>query len=335
MCCNSTAFQMKVVATATGSSWLLYAFSPWVSDPTTFHLCMMSLQSSGTVVHILISQGSQYLMKEPWPSMSYQLQFKWNTQTPYQLSPRSCTDACSADPINTFKAVLIMCKNFPLVHSPQHQASTNIPAFTGTLCLLTMVTSEASGENPTSPNPVIPANSGDLYLHQHHLNIQIWLKEASGWVIGCGKMTDCNPFMGNAVTGLYMMPPVYKIHARNDKQLAPSGAPPSATVKSRARDSTREQQEEQILAETLFHPGPMDALVSTPYNDAPHVHKPPGVQRDPTLQSDCSNKLTDPHPQLTFTSRQQSSNMQFLTHQDQIVMLASKADIIQPMVIKS
>ncbi|KAI6037539.1 hypothetical protein EDC04DRAFT_2604765 [Pisolithus marmoratus] len=97
---------------------------------------------------------------------------------------------------------------------------------------------------------------------------------------------------GHAVTGLYMMSPIYKTHARNDKQLALSGAPPSATA-SQGRDSTREQQEEQILAETLFHPGPMDALVSTPYNDAPHVHKPPGVQRDPTLQSDCSNKLTD------------------------------------------
>ncbi|KAI6037538.1 hypothetical protein EDC04DRAFT_2897493 [Pisolithus marmoratus] len=143
---------------------------------------------------------------------------------------------------------------------------------------------------------------------------------------------------------------------------------PHLLQQSQGRDSTREQQEEQILAETLFHPGPMDALVSTPYNDAPHVHKPPGVQRDPTLQSDCSNKLTDreaelgtpnlqdvksnakskdfqypsltfpkdpssvtdPHPQLTFTSQQQSSNMQFLTHQDQIVMLASEADIIQP-----
>ncbi|KAI6040036.1 hypothetical protein EDC04DRAFT_2602780 [Pisolithus marmoratus] len=110
---------------------------------------------------------------------------------------------------------------------------------------------------------------------------------------GCGKMTDRDPFTEHAVTGLYVTPPIYKTHARNDKQLALSGAPPSATAKSRARDSTREQQEEQILAETLFHPGPTDALVSAPYNDAPRVHKPPGAQRDPTLQSDCSNKLTD------------------------------------------
>ncbi|KAI6037537.1 hypothetical protein EDC04DRAFT_2604763 [Pisolithus marmoratus] len=226
--------------------------------------------------------------------------------------------AHSADPINTLKAVLIMCKNFPLVCSPQHQASTIIPAFTGTPCSLTMVTLEASGEasgevggtvsvgcsdsplsllsssgeadrtppvshsdspvpNPSgeadrtahpphldppmsnplkvssipihdnecnqehdihacpahfnpeqpclttvpvmlpsesasitrtytkihgvdhhftlllstgnqpllAPNPAIPANSGDLYLHQHYLNTQIWVKEASGWVIGC------------------------------------------------------------------------------------------------------------------------------------------------------
>ncbi|KAI6041039.1 hypothetical protein EDC04DRAFT_2601952 [Pisolithus marmoratus] len=91
---------------------------------------------------------------------------------------------------------------------------------------------------------------------------------------------------GHVVTGLYMTPPVYKTHARNDKQLA-------LLAGSRARESTREQQEEQILAETLFHPGPTDALVSVPYNDAPCMHKPPGTQRDPTLLSDCSDKLTD------------------------------------------
>ncbi|KAI6040038.1 hypothetical protein EDC04DRAFT_2602782 [Pisolithus marmoratus] len=279
-------------------------------------------------------------MKEPRPSMSYRLRFKWNTRTPYRPSPRSCTDvvpvqricfpiestsmrkARSADPVNTFEAVPIMRKNFPLVCSPQHRASTAIPAFTGTPCSLTTVTSEASGEvggtvsvgrsdsplsplsssgeadrtppasrsdspvpNPSgeadrtarpplsdppmsnplkvssipihdnernqehdihacpahlnperpclttvpvtlpsesasitrtytkirgvdhhftlllstgnqpllAPNPAIPANSGDLYLHQHHLNTQIWVKEASGWVIG--RHAHPHPFL--------------------------------------------------------------------------------------------------------------------------------------------
>ncbi|KAI5991847.1 hypothetical protein EDD15DRAFT_2197296 [Pisolithus albus] len=246
----------------------------------------------------------------------------------------------------------------------------------------------STGNRPlTAPDPVMLANSGDLYLHQHHLNTQIWVKEASGWVVGCGKMTDCDPSTGNEVTGLYVTAPVYKTHARNDKQLTLSGASPSM-AKSRVRESTREQQEEKILAETLFHPGHTDTLVSAPYNDAHRVHKTPGAQRDPTVLSDGSNKLTDcaaesllpdsqgvipnqnslkiswshaildrlekrlsllkknfrypslmfpkdpnsvtdPLPQLLFTSQQQSSNMEFLTHQDQIAMLASEADIIQ------
>ncbi|KAI6095732.1 hypothetical protein EDD17DRAFT_1516403 [Pisolithus thermaeus] len=248
----------------------------------------------------------------------------------------------------------------------------------------------STGSRPLmAPDPVMLANSGDLYLHQHHLNTQIWVKEASGWVIGrcCGKMTDHDPSTGNEVTGLYVTAPVYKTHARNDKQLTLLGASPSM-AKSRVRESTREQQEEKILAETLFHPGHTDTLVSAPYNDAPHVHKAPGAQKDPTVHSDGSDKptdctaesllpnlqgvipnqnslkisrshtvldrlekrlsllkknfrypsltfpkdpnsVTDPLPQLLFTSRQQSSNMEFLTHQDQIAALASEADTVQ------
>ncbi|KIK13550.1 hypothetical protein PISMIDRAFT_25533 [Pisolithus microcarpus 441] len=278
-------------------------------------------------------------MKEPRPSMSYRLQFKWNARTPYRPSPRSCTDvvpiqricfpiestsmrkARSADPVSIFEAVPIMRKNFPLVRSSLHRGalqSTIIPAFAGTLCSSTTVTLEASDEvgrtvpegrlgsplsplsssgeadrtppasrsdspvlNPSgvadrnahpglsdppmakssnvsstpvhdnernqghdihacaahldrehtvpvtlpsesvsiartstkirgvdhhftlllstgnqplpAPDPAIPANSGDLYLHQHHLNTQIWVKEASGWVIG--RHAHPHPFL--------------------------------------------------------------------------------------------------------------------------------------------
>ncbi|KAI6131847.1 hypothetical protein EDD17DRAFT_1757269 [Pisolithus thermaeus] len=263
---------------------------------------------------------------------------------PYRPSLRSCTDkvvpiqricfpiestsmqkARSVDPVNTFEAVPIMHKNFPLFCSPQNQEalqSTVIPAFTGTPCSSTTVTSEASGEvdgtapvgrsdsplsplsssgeadrtppasrshslvpNPSglvdntvrsglsdsptlnslnvssipvrdnerneepdihgcaahldperipltavpvtlpsgsfsitrtsnkicgvdhhftllssigyqplsAPDPAMPANSGDVYLHQHHLNMQVWVKEASGWVIG--RHAHPHPFL--------------------------------------------------------------------------------------------------------------------------------------------
>ncbi|KAI6006262.1 hypothetical protein F5J12DRAFT_783035 [Pisolithus orientalis] len=42
-----------------------------------------------------------------------------------------------------------------------------------------------TGNQPLAgPNPAMLVNSGDLYLHQYHLNTQIWVKETSGWVIG-------------------------------------------------------------------------------------------------------------------------------------------------------
>ncbi|KAI6010628.1 hypothetical protein BKA83DRAFT_4132465 [Pisolithus microcarpus] len=245
-------------------------------------------------------------------------------------------------------------------------------------------------DNPSTRNALLSLRQC-WTVHLFHWccpNLEHWRQSSPRCPHGCGKMNDRDPFTGCAVTGLYVTPPVHKTHARNDKQLALSSATPSAMAKSRARESTKEQQEEQILASTLFHPGPTDALVSTPYNDAPRVHKPPGVQRDITLLSDCSDKLTDReaelgtpnlrdvesdaksktskshaildrvekqfsrlkkdfqypsltfskdpssvmdlHPQLAFTNRQQSSNMQFLTHQDQIAMLASEVNIIQP-----
>ncbi|KAI6098571.1 hypothetical protein F5141DRAFT_1219676 [Pisolithus sp. B1] len=52
----------------------------------------------------------------------------------------------------------------------------------------------STGSRPLmAPDPVMLANSGDLYLHQHHLNTQIWVKEASGWVIG--RSAHPHPFL--------------------------------------------------------------------------------------------------------------------------------------------
>ncbi|KAI6157724.1 hypothetical protein BKA82DRAFT_4009986 [Pisolithus tinctorius] len=74
---------------------------------------------------------------------------------------------------------------------------------------------------------------------------------------GCSKMTNCNPFTGQAVTGFYVAPSVYKTHGRNDKQLSLLGATPSCHSEVKAL----------------------------------HMHKPPGAQRDQTVLSN-SDKLT-------------------------------------------